>query len=355
MEPSANGLTFEYHDKLNPLFWENDVLRPEIKEKLIDIAREFLDTLELDIDVEDAVFTGSLANYNYTKYSDVDLHIITDFNGYKLQADLLEDYFDAKKTNWNTKHDITLKSHDVEVYIQDIKSLQEMMAHKATGVYSIKTNRWLSEPVRVDSPERIDRIGIEKKKKTITNLIDYTSKEECDYATAKEIKEKILKMRQAGLEAEGEYSPENLAFKELRRTGQIERLIKNILLKKDKELSLAENTFKQMFSLSGGERGPRHRSLTAGVNRMTSPKSKTMGMIAKMHEPETPFPKVERLKAKKLGTETLTPHEAHSIANYYEIDLETAKTDPRGISTSGIKLSFNPISGMYILTKGLNK
>ena len=107
--------------------------------------------------------------------------------------------------------------------------------------------------------------------------------------------------------------------------------------------------------LTGGERGPRHRSLTAGVNRATSPNSKTLGMVAKMHEPETPFPKIERLKAKKMGTETLTPHEAHSISNYYELDLETAKTAPRGISTSGIKLSFNPISGMFILTKGLNK
>ena len=65
MDPTANGLTFEYHDTLNPLFWENNKLRPEVKEKLIDIAREFLDTLELDIDVEDAIFTGSLANFNY--------------------------------------------------------------------------------------------------------------------------------------------------------------------------------------------------------------------------------------------------------------------------------------------------
>ena len=75
-------------------------------------------------------------------------------------------------------------------------------------------------------------------------------------------------------------------------------------------------------------------------------------MVARSHtNVETPFPKIERLKAKKNGIETLTPQEAQSIATFYELDLEKVKTEPRGLSTSGIKIGFNTVSGVYVLTK----
>lgn len=356
MEPSANKSTFEYHETLNPKIWEGETLRPEVKEKLLDITNEFLDSLELDIDVEDLVLTGSLANYNYTKYSDVDLHIITNFRGYKMGPDLLEDYFDTKKTNWNVKHTITIRGFEVEMYIQDTESLADMKRHQATGIYSLKTDTWLTQPVKIAGPDKIDTIGVEKKKKNIINMIEYALSDKSSYAVAKEVKEKILRLRQAGLDRAGEYSPENLAFKELRRTGYVEKLVLGIIAKKDKELSLAE-TFKQMFSM-GKERGPRHRSLTAGVRPMTRATNSKGGipsarMIAKSHtDTETPFPKIERLKAKSHGIEPLTPQEAQGIAAFYDFDLETAKTKPRGLSTSGIQMSFNPRGNVFMLIKG---
>jgi len=353
MQSAANVSTFEYHTELNPSFWINATLRPEIKEQLIKIATAFLESLELEVDVDDVTFTGSLANYNYTKFSDVDLHIITDFNDYNIDSLVLQDYFDSKKTVWNIKHDITIKEHEVELYVQSTADLESMKLHKSTGVYSLKTNTWLAEPVKIDSLDKIDSIGIDLKKKHIIDLIDYALLADTPYEEAKKIKERILKLRQAGLDKEGEFSSENLAFKELRRTGYIEKLISGILKKKSEILSLKQENFKMYSSLSGIERrGPRHQSLTAGVGAMTNTKGKSVGMIAKSHtDKETPFPKIERLKAKKIGAEVLTPQEARGIAAFYDIDLEEVKTRPRGLSTSSIKLTFNPTAGVFILAK----
>ena len=54
----------------------------------------------------------------------------------------------------------------------------------------------------------------------------------------KRLKEKIKEMRRAGLADEGVYSPENMAFKLLRRSGHIELLHKIINRSYDKIMSL---------------------------------------------------------------------------------------------------------------------
>jgi hypothetical protein len=50
----------------------------------------------------------------------------------------------------------------------------------------------------------------------------------------------IYRLRKAGLEAGGEYSIENLAFKLLRSRGQIDKLRKRIDHLQSKQLSLGE-------------------------------------------------------------------------------------------------------------------
>ena len=44
------------------------------------------------------------------------------------------------------------------------------------------------------------------------------------FEMAQRLRDKLKRMRQAGLESSGIYSPENLAFKMLRRSGDIEQL-----------------------------------------------------------------------------------------------------------------------------------
>ena len=68
--------SFEVHDILEPEVWSGDKLISEVREALLKIAKDFLIDLPFDIDVEDITLTGSLANYNWSKFSDVDLHIV---------------------------------------------------------------------------------------------------------------------------------------------------------------------------------------------------------------------------------------------------------------------------------------
>lgn len=348
MDPSANTTTYEFHTELNPVIWNGIVLKPEIREKLLEIATAFIDFIEIDLDVEDVILTGSLANYNYTVYSDFDLHILTDFTEYQTDPKLLKDYFGAKKTVWNTTRNITIKGYEVELYVQDTSE-----AHYSTGVYSLKHNGWLTEPVPVTNVDEVDKNLVLTKKQAMLDIVEYALSPECSIENAEKAKDKFLNMRKIGLEKGGEFSPENLAYKELRREGWIDKLIKGVLAKKDMALSLKQETFQSYVSLGGTEkRGPRHRGLTAGVRSMTSADVKSARMIAKSHtDQETPFPKIELLKAKKTGMVPLSADEARGIAAFYDIDLDTVKTKPRGLSTSGIKITFSPLANTFILTK----
>ncbi len=133
--------TFKVQPDLNRQFWTSEnKLNPTIRKALLRIAKEFYDGIELENKpkIKDIVFTGSLANYNYSDYSDVDLHLLFDFGKDK---ELLSQFFLLAKSKWNDKHDVTIKGYDVEVYAEDEKS-----PHVSTGLYSVMKDTWLKEP-----------------------------------------------------------------------------------------------------------------------------------------------------------------------------------------------------------------
>ena len=74
--------SFEQQKKLNSKIWEkfgNSVrMEPIVRTRLLEIANEFIDFLDVEIMVSDIILTGSLANYNWSKYSDFDIHILID-------------------------------------------------------------------------------------------------------------------------------------------------------------------------------------------------------------------------------------------------------------------------------------
>ena len=124
-------------DELNPKVWEtkgdSHIMKPEIREGLLKIAYEYIDFLDVDIIISDIILTGSLANYNWSKYSDFDLHIVANFNQYpENQKELYDKLFSLKKMIFNDKHDITIKGYEVELYVQD-----ESETHFSSGVYSV--------------------------------------------------------------------------------------------------------------------------------------------------------------------------------------------------------------------------
>ena len=234
--------SFEFHDELNKDFWnqEDDRLDPEIRQKLIAIANDFWNSLEVgDAEYDDITFTGSLAAHNYSQFSDVDLHLLVDFSDVDDKVDLVREYFNAMKSIWNRLHDILIKGYEVEIYVQDIND-----PHEAQGLYSVLNDEWLKKPI-LDKQD-FDKDNVRKKAAGLMDQIDRLEPliEEGKYEEAEKyadkLKAKIRKMRKTGLETVGAYSVENLAFKVLRRNGYLEKLSDAKREAYDKMLSIKE-------------------------------------------------------------------------------------------------------------------
>ena len=224
--------------------WLSDnTLAPDVRDALLKIADEFIDFLNIDADVDDVIFTGSLANYNYTKFSDIDLHILLDFNEVDENLDLVRDFMIAKKSLWNDRHDIEVKGHEVELYAQDINE-----PHHSTGVYSVEDDDWIVTPTK--SKSDVSLRDVREKAKSLMNQIDKALKTSEKIEKIDKLKEKIRNMRKSGLERSGEFSVENLAFKVLRRNGYLEKLYDISRKEYDKSLSLKqENLIKNYIRL----------------------------------------------------------------------------------------------------------
>ena len=214
--------------ELNPKIWQGSRLDGKVRLKLLEIARAFVDFVGIDLDVEDYTITGSNANYTWTSYSDLDLHVIIPGEPTDEQREL----FNAKKALWGEQHDITIKGLPVECYVQGSKE-----PHHSTGVFSVLNNKWIVEPKKV-KPE-IDDAAIEAKKDAILAVIEHALLSK-DLEKLRAVKDKITTMRKAGLERAGEWSVENLVFKILRNLGLIDQITEKIRELEDQELSLEQ-------------------------------------------------------------------------------------------------------------------
>ena len=205
-------LTLQYHTKLNPKIWDNFLLNQKTNDHLLKEAYKFAEFSGED-QISDIVFTGSGANYNYTKYSDIDIHILcSDINH-------TSDYLYDKKTEWSNDHDLKLHGYPLEFYIQD----DHEHFPKGQGVYSLLSKKWLVKPTHLnDIPVLHDpktMIKLEYEIKTIKKLIKSGSLKDI-----KEYKDKLWRMRTSGLNKEGEFSIENVLYKELRNRKLLDKL-----------------------------------------------------------------------------------------------------------------------------------
>jgi len=230
--------TFEMQPEFQQKIWDGDErIRPGVKAALMDIVEEFVERLDLDAEIKDIILTGSLANYNWSKFSDIDLHILIDFKEVNENEELVKRFFDAVRANWNRTHDIKVKGHEVELYVQD-----ESEPHVSTGVYSLMNDKWLVKPNKVKP--FIDKETARKKAADIERGVDkvasilYDGDHNAALEAAASLKEKIKTMRQTGLEKAGIFSPENLAFKMLRRSNAIQKLHDVYIKAYDQALSL---------------------------------------------------------------------------------------------------------------------
>jgi len=227
----------DYHKTLSPKIWDGDTLKPEVLDALRKIAKEFCATLLVNpSQIYDIIITGSLCNYNYTKFSDIDLHVILDYEAVcdDCQTFNLDDCMKAKKSLWNERHDITIYGMDVELYVQD---KAEHITGNA-GVYSIIRNEWKQRPTKEAKVQYDDKSIMNKAKHIMYEIDDIIDSSGNDKEEIEKLQLKIKNMRKAGLERAGELSVENLAFKVLRNTGYIERLYDYALDIQDDSLSL---------------------------------------------------------------------------------------------------------------------
>ena len=220
----------KFNDRLNPRLWTNtEHLQPEVRERLLEIAADFKEFLGVtDLAIKDITISGSNAAYTYTPNSDIDLHLVVDMP----EDPVYRELFDAKKFQYNEQHDIKIGGADVELYVQD-----EKQPHISQGIYSVLNNAWLSVPKRIKSA--VDDTSTRHKFETVGRQVERAIKSG-DLKRITRMIEKVKRMRQTGLEAHGEFGPENLAFKMLRSQGVIQDLYDARNAAKDRAFSLKE-------------------------------------------------------------------------------------------------------------------
>jgi hypothetical protein len=290
---ATDELDFAQKSTLNKDFWQDEKLNPEVRKVILAIVKNYLQSTNLEIDIDDVdeiEFTGSLANYNHNKFSDVDIHLLFDFSKLGKDPDFMRELLVAKAINWNDRHNVTIFGHEVELYITDAGT-----DHHSTGVYSVKDDEWLVKPVR--DPKLSAELNLNKvkdKADKISKKIDMlVVKDELSYDALETLKDKIRKMREAGLETGGEYSTENLAFKLLRRRGELNTLYSLMNQAQDAELSLDEDIewWKKRRSLDNKN----YRELMGHINKKSNFKRKYAGK-------NIGYPKsVSRKKISKMG------------------------------------------------------
>jgi hypothetical protein len=219
-----------FHNELNPEVWENGAMKPFVRERLLEIAREFEDYLGVDnLEVQDIQVSGSNAAYTYTPYSDIDLHLLIDIPNLDI-SHVYRELFDAKKALFNNQRTIRIKGYDVELYVQDPKQL-----HISAGIFSVLHNKWVNTPEKKKAD--IDDMSVTSKVESFMTRIDIAVQHD-NLLAAEDIWEDIKEMRKTGLHREGEFSAENIAFKILRNNGYGGKIREHIFHLRDKELSI---------------------------------------------------------------------------------------------------------------------
>lgn len=216
------------HENLNPLIWDGEELRKEVRLALMKIALEFYKFLKVETKIEDVVVSGSQANFNYTEKSDLDLHLIVDYG--QVSCDYpVDEFFDTKRKLWKEEHDITVHGIPVELYVED------QAKPAVSSVYSIIKDQWIKFPEREIKP--IDSNKIESSAKKWARLIDIAVDKK-NLSIARKIKDMLRAYRQTGLAQGGEFSTPNLVYKTLRNQGYIQKIMETISHLQDAKLSI---------------------------------------------------------------------------------------------------------------------
>lgn len=221
--------SFKVRNELNQKLWVNGKLNSRVRLRLLDIVNDFIRELSINVEPEDIVFTGSLANYNWSKYSDIDIHLVYDFKKIYKDKEFVDDYFKTKRDLWNNSHeDLKIYGFPIEISVEDKDN-----DRVSTGVYSLNTNKWISEPDNFDDVSINEKYIKEYSAKVMTEIddIEKVLKNEKDKhriekksEKVKKLFDRLKKMRKESLSRSGEMSSGNIIWKLLRRTGYLDKM-----------------------------------------------------------------------------------------------------------------------------------
>lgn len=373
-----------YNNELREGFWSVDKFNPRIRKKLLRIVKDFACPDGDCPDIDDIQLTGSLANYNYTKYSDLDVHILIDFSKINKDIDLVKAALDGKRFIWNLRHEVKMHGHEVELYYQDTNE-----PHIASGLFSLLHNKWIKTP-KYDPPE-IDSRDVEMKARSISNIITklkrITSKSLSSkraavlHKYAKRLKDKIKNMRQSGLNREGEFSVENLAFKELRNNGSIGDLIDivsdtyakiyseqalvpvredlmsfndvlGVNARSSKNKPTDDDLVNNFLGIMKDKRGPRQQKWGTGAQRQSQ------NILPDMHRHDATLnDKIENLRKMPSGKSVVSLVDLKYIIPKYNIknlSHNTKKDSSKRLGTTGIQLYYDDLTNSYCIEKERN-
>jgi len=213
-----------HHHELNPIIWDNNAMRSEVRHQLLKIAKNFVEFLDVPkLKLKDVTLSGSSAGYNYSEFSDIDLHLIVNS----------DETFTPQKVQYNNTYDLKIKGIPVELYVQPAGQV-----HHSAGIFSVLDNKWINEPEHTEPT--VDSKDIKSKARSYSGKINSAIRSG-DLQQCKTAMDDLKRLRKAGLEANGEQSVENLAFKLLRARGSIDKLRKYIHKLESAELSLGEH------------------------------------------------------------------------------------------------------------------
>lgn len=223
----------EIHDTLNPKLWDsNDKLIPDVRDKILEIVEEFKKNVQEMTDLElnplDIYLVGSNASYNYTSHSDVDVHIVINFNIIDENSGLVQSLMNFQKSSFNSGYDIKIHGIDVELYVEDLNSTA-----LSNGVFSVMQDQWIKKPEKIEVEEIDIDDDVDEWKEKINAALDSKSADDVG-----KVIDDLYLLRKNGLISTGEYGKENQIFKSIRDLGLLDDLKTSYTKLRSKELSL---------------------------------------------------------------------------------------------------------------------
>lgn len=209
----------KFNDILNPNLFDKDKLKPKVRKVLIRIFNYFMTSVESNVVIDSVILTGSMVNYNYNKFSDIDIHITINKNDYNNEEEykIIYQLLTTKSKLWNHEHDnLKFFDHNVEIYIQESDE-----KHRSSGIYDLISDKWLIKPEK--QIKDIDKEYLKKKLNSVLDKIENILKTD-DLNKLENFIDTLKKYRTKGLEKEGEYSYENIIYKYIKHYGYMNKL-----------------------------------------------------------------------------------------------------------------------------------